>query len=689
MVYTSASDNGSGFLGVDADGRLWAWGDNASGQFGKSSTEPSSVPVLVNLDTTEGIAAIATSGESCMVVLGSGEVLTWGENLNGELGLGFFDAADLPVQISGLEDIERVAGGGSSFARSLAGDWFQWGQHDWRSILRPEAFQSLPTMPGNPPIEIKSVSREVHYGFPFSVGRMADGTLRAWGYPGDVDLGVQDTAIFGNPTAVAGHPGLDASQAAQVLGVTQAIDHAVSPGRFRTFDDPFELDHHLFCLAVVFSGNVQAWGDNQYGQLGDGTTIDRSTAITVSGLTGASKVAAGGSHSLALKTNGTVWAWGDNSFGQLGDGTHTQRTTPVQVTGLTGVIGIAAGYRSSIALKADGTVWVWGGADDSVLSPLGLSADRTTPIQVPGVAQITQIALALGSEPSDASFFGETDQQTALCLATSGRVWTWSWDERVVGRFDGDDPTIPAPVEGLADVSSICGGLHCAFAVKTDGSVWTWGSNNYGAMGTSSNVVTTPSHVVGFGGASQTLSTLGTGSELDSWFLDYFSASELLSANYIADESDPDGDGIPNLMEYALGLDPRRQSVSRWIQVNGVWQNESLLPTTRVDLVAPTAQSEGAYVSQLALFSLPTVDMTSGKRYLAFTVNRNGGIRQDIDYIVEVSSDLATWRSGDPHTIKVLDTAEVLEVYSATALEDAPRQFMRLRVQRREGFFCP
>ena len=70
-------------------------------------------------------------------------------------------------------------------------------------------------------------------------------------------------------------------------------------------------------------------------------------------------------------------------------------------------------------------------------------------------------------------------------------------------------------------------------------------------------------------------------------------------------------------------------------------------------------------------------------------MNRNGGIRQDVDYIIEVSSDLAAWRSGDPHTIKVLDTAEVLEAYSAAALEDVPRQFMRLRVQRREGFFCP
>ncbi len=137
----------------------------------------------------------------------------------------------------------------------------------------------------------------------------------------------------------------------------------------------------------------------------------------------------------------------------------------------------------------------------------------------------------------------------------------------------------------------------------------------------------------------------------------------------MADDADPDDDGIENLLEYALGLDPQQKSISG-------------LPILRMDLLASEAQSESLN-SQVQLFSTPTVDLSSGKRYLAYTVNRNDGIRQDIDYIVEVSDDLENWRSGDPHTVKVLDTAEVLEVYSATSLDDAPRQFMRLRIQRK------
>jgi hypothetical protein len=80
---------------------------------------------------------------------------------------------------------------------------------------------------------------------------------------------------------------------------------------------------------------------------------------------------------------------------------------------------------------------------------------------------------------------------------------------------------------------------------------------------------------------------------------------------------------------------------------------------------------------------VPTAELLNGKRYLAFTVPRNAGIRQDIDYLIEVSIDLVNWNSGDPHTVTVLDTAETLEVYSAAAVEDSPRQFMRLKIQRK------
>ncbi len=102
----------------------------------------------------------------------------------------------------------------------------------------------------------------------------------------------------------------------------------------------------LHSLALLANGRVQASGTNAWGQLGDGTTTQRTTPVSVSGLSNVISIAGGGLHSLALISDGTVRAWGDNQWGELGDGTTTQRTTPVSVSGLSNVISIAAGAHS-------------------------------------------------------------------------------------------------------------------------------------------------------------------------------------------------------------------------------------------------------------------------------------------------------------------------------------------------------
>jgi alpha-tubulin suppressor-like RCC1 family protein len=139
-------------------------------------------------------------------------------------------------------------------------------------------------------------------------------------------------------------------------------------------------------VSVKSDGTVQAWGYNGSGQLGDGTTDNRTTPVQVTELTGVVAVTAGAQHTVALKSDGTVWAWGDNRFGQLGvgtDDTADKRTTPVQVTALTGIVAVSAGSQHTVALKSDGTVWAWGRNYAGQLGD-GTLTERATPVRVDG-----------------------------------------------------------------------------------------------------------------------------------------------------------------------------------------------------------------------------------------------------------------------------------------------------------------
>src|SRR2546428_345598 len=108
-------------------------------------------------------------------------------------------------------------------------------------------------------------------------------------------------------------------------------------------------------LTLLKNGTVMAWGDNFYGQLGDGTTVNSDVPVAVSGLSGVTAVSAGRLHGLALLSDGTVRAWGDNVYGQLGDGSTSSSDVPVPVSGVGGVAAVSAGGAHSLALLGEGT----------------------------------------------------------------------------------------------------------------------------------------------------------------------------------------------------------------------------------------------------------------------------------------------------------------------------------------------
>jgi alpha-tubulin suppressor-like RCC1 family protein len=220
--------------------------------------------------------------------------------------------------------------------------------------------------------------------------------------------------------------------------------------------------------ALRADGTVFTWGDNHYGQLGSGTTTDRTLPAQLGGLTSVAAVEAGYAHMLVLKDNGTVWAWGFNGFGGLGDNTTTDRHAPVQVSGLTGVTALSAGWDYSMALKSNGTVWAWGYNRYGGLGD-GTTFSRSLPVQVVGLTNV--VAIAGGGEH-------------ALALKNDGTVWAWGRNiSGQLGDNSSTDHSTPVQVSGLTGVRAIAAGHAYSLALKSDGTVWGWGFNTSGQLG--------------------------------------------------------------------------------------------------------------------------------------------------------------------------------------------------------------
>jgi alpha-tubulin suppressor-like RCC1 family protein len=288
----------------------------------------------------------------------------------------------------------------------------------------------------------------------------ADGTVWGWGANGSGQLGVQTRGNLSTPE--------------KVLNLTDVV--AVATGDFHS-------------LALKRDGTVWAFGHNGSGQLGDPTIASLRPPTQVSNLTGVVAVAAGFHHSLAVKANGTVWAFGHNQLGQLGDGTNTPSNTPVQVSNLTGVVAVAAGFHHSLALKNDGTVWAWGSGMDGQLGYEQGPTSRNTPAQVPGLTDV--VAVAAGDRHS-------------LALKADGTVW--GWGNNLSGQLGNGtwQPYHYTPVKALnlTDVEAVTAGDSHSMAVKRDGTVWTWGYNLSGQLGSGTDGTTlmyrnTPEQVMG------------------------------------------------------------------------------------------------------------------------------------------------------------------------------------------------
>ncbi len=213
---------------------------------------------------------------------------------------------------------------------------------------------------------------------------------------------------------------------------------------------------------------VVGWGQNEFGQLGDGNVIQSDVPVPASGLNFVTAVAAGRRHSLALLSNGTVMAWGEGGSGQLGNGEAESSNVPVAVQGLSHVTAIAAGANQSLALLSNGTMMAWGGNESGQLGD-GTTTESDVPVAVKGLTGVT--AIAAGGEHS-------------LALLSDGRVMAWGDNEQgQLGDGNTKNSDVPVAVSGLKAATAIAAGGEHSLALLSGGTVMAWGADQYGQLG--------------------------------------------------------------------------------------------------------------------------------------------------------------------------------------------------------------
>jgi alpha-tubulin suppressor-like RCC1 family protein len=335
----------------------WAWGSNAQGRLGDNSTVSRRSPVSV----VGGFAdwrQISAGSIHSLGVRQSGTVWAWGDNFFGNLGDNSTVSRRSPVSVvGGFTDWCQVSAslGGFSLGVRTSGTAWAWGYNSSGRL------GDNTTVDRSSPVSVVGGFTDwcqVSAGSTHSLAIRQNGTAWAWGFNNYGGLG--DNTVFTNrssPVSVVG-------------GFTDWCQ--VSAG-------------DCFSLGVRTGGTAWAWGYNSSGRLGDNTTVDRSSPVSVvGGFTDWCQVSAGNTHSLGVRTNGTAWAWGCNACGVLGDNTIVSKSSPVSVVGgFTDWCQISAGGSHSLGVRQTGTAWAWGNNYNGRLGDNSIT-NRSSPVSIAG-----------------------------------------------------------------------------------------------------------------------------------------------------------------------------------------------------------------------------------------------------------------------------------------------------------------
>jgi len=240
-----------------------------------------------------------------------------------------------------------------------------------------------------------------------------------------------------------------------------------------------------YSLWLKQDGSVWTCGNNTFGRLGHYTTNLRSSPVVVVGSHSFINIASGFYMALGLKQDGSLWSWGQNSSGQLGLATDTNnRSSPVLVAGNHSFIKIVGGALNTFGLKVDGNLWSWG---DNTYGQLGAAINtnlRSSPAIVLGGHSFINMA---------------SGQNHTLGLKADGTVWSWGYNlTGELGTFNSINRSSPVLVVGSHSFINITCGIAHSLGLKIDGNIWSWGQNTYGQLGLYDSIArSSPTQVYG------------------------------------------------------------------------------------------------------------------------------------------------------------------------------------------------
>jgi len=544
----------------------YAWGSNFSGQLGDGTTDDAALPVAVlrtGVFAESTLTGLTGAGFHTLALAHDGKIYGWGYNGDGELGDGsvgdkLLAAPTYMDAFAGKTVIAVAHGGLHSLALTSDGSAYAWGYNGTGQLGDGTANDhSIPTAVDSSGVLTGKVLVAVSGADDHSIALADDGTVYSWGRNDFGQLGDGTNTQRLSPVAVGG-----------VLAGKTVV--AISGG-------------HAHSLALTSNGDVYAWGYNQNGQLGNGSTAPSNVPVPVT-MTGvlAGKtviaIAAGGDHNVVLASDGHVYAWGRDDYGQLGDDSTAQSNVPVAVdtTGPLGgktIVAVAAGHSHSLALASNGALYAWGNNSQGQLGD-GTTSNRPSPVAVDmtgalsgkTVTSITcggshTLVLAAATQAPDIS----VDQPPGNSLvdavsavdfgsAPAGSSVTRTFTIRNTGSADLTGLAITKTGADSGDFTITPPSVTALAANASTNFTIVFSSGGFGARAAAIHISSNDPDESPFD-----IDLTGSGlSESELWRQSWFGTP--FNAGTAADNADPDHDGIINFIEFATSRNPTSMS---------------------------------------------------------------------------------------------------------------------------------